>query len=604
MDGGEAGRGLDRSLTPASPEIERQSPPGTPTKAVRYLHSPEKSRTSPPPIDLPHPAPGVDSSVPSEQTRKDGPGSRHTVFTTSAPSLPATSSTQYQSNNPFLTSSSASALAPTEATAIDPAVGSLHPPYRPPEKVDDPESEHPPDYSQAVLHAEYVDPDVDMVDPMLPTVTTTEVHDYDIISGGAEEEHIELMQDSPSGSRRHPSGLDGWAAQVGPGSPSRGDGAWGWGDEGQHTGSRWSGGASSSPVERPQLGRGHMARSMLRQIHPHELVRPVVRTLPRTRTKAGPSRAGSVSGLKSPEPNTPDTTASSPTITMDQIIAALPGGAEDYQNWYFSPQQWGWMRVEVLDEDEASLEAIVKGDDAKGTVKSMLGPARRPLDAPFETFDHFHSLPVLPLDLDTSNTTRIDRVQLSDSSLEAWLHLIPGLEDEDVTQRCEAAFDEPQQEGRKLWYSSTRSKWILADSQLVPGQIHRGLVQAFSEDRSRATGGVEDGKDPLFEAWDLLEVLLANPLFHGQRGWVKLDNKRFARLIGTTTLASRILQAIGFSCRQEEDVLRVGPIGRKEGVTQEQVEQMDQYMLRAWIEISLWRAAYWNKPKGKLCYGS
>jgi len=50
---------------------------------------------------------------------------------------------------------------------------------------------------------------------------------------------------------------------------------------------------------------------------------------------------------------------------------------------------------------------------------------------------------------------------------------------------------------------------------------------------------------------------------------------------------SRLLYEIGFACRQDEDVLRVGPLIPNDTISLQQVEQMDRYMLRTWVEISL-----------------
>lgn len=49
----------------------------------------------------------------------------------------------------------------------------------------------------------------------------------------------------------------------------------------------------------------------------------------------------------------------------------------------------------------------------------------------------------------------------------------------------------------------------------------------------------------------------------------------------------QVLASIGFGCRQEENVLRVGPIQKGEGITEEDVQRMDRYMLRTWVEVNL-----------------
>lgn len=49
----------------------------------------------------------------------------------------------------------------------------------------------------------------------------------------------------------------------------------------------------------------------------------------------------------------------------------------------------------------------------------------------------------------------------------------------------------------------------------------------------------------------------------------------------------QVLASIGFGCRQEENVLRVGPVQKGEGITEEDVQRMDRYMLRTWVEVNL-----------------
>lgn len=58
---------------------------------------------------------------------------------------------------------------------------------------------------------------------------------------------------------------------------------------------------------------------------------------------------------------------------------------------------------------------------------------------------------------------------------------------------------------------------------------------------------------------------------------------------------------LGFGCREEKDVRRVGPFLPGEKVTKEASEQMDRYMLRAWVEISIYLACFETR-NGQLSY--
>lgn len=53
-----------------------------------------------------------------------------------------------------------------------------------------------------------------------------------------------------------------------------------------------------------------------------------------------------------------------------------------------------------------------------------------------------------------------------------------------------------------------------------------------------------------------------------------------------------MLFQIGFACRQEPDCLRVGPYSRGESITESEVQQMDRYMLRVWMEMQIYSAQY------------
>lgn len=94
--------------------------------------------------------------------------------------------------------------------------------------------------------------------------------------------------------------------------------------------------------------------------------------------------------------------------------------------------------------------------------------------------------------------------------------------------------------------------------------------------------------------------LLVNPLFKGQRGWVNLNNAKFQSKIGAGLASSHILYHIGFACQQEPDGLRVGPFkGGSEAGSAAQIAnergnmaKMDKYMLRVWIEVTLYLLAF------------
>lgn len=52
--------------------------------------------------------------------------------------------------------------------------------------------------------------------------------------------------------------------------------------------------------------------------------------------------------------------------------------------------------------------------------------------------------------------------------------------------------------------------------------------------------------------------------------------------------SSILLHRIGFSCITSDEGYQVGPFAVNDTITEEHVEQMYKYMLRSWVEVSLY----------------
>jgi hypothetical protein len=52
------------------------------------------------------------------------------------------------------------------------------------------------------------------------------------------------------------------------------------------------------------------------------------------------------------------------------------------------------------------------------------------------------------------------------------------------------------------------------------------------------------------------------------------------------------MHRIGFSCKTSDDGYQVGPFSACDLVSEQDVEQMYKYMLRAWVEITLYLQAF------------
>lgn len=58
-----------------------------------------------------------------------------------------------------------------------------------------------------------------------------------------------------------------------------------------------------------------------------------------------------------------------------------------------------------------------------------------------------------------------------------------------------------------------------------------------------------------------------------------------------------LLYSIGFACRQDPDELRIGPYPSGVDESDKDLIQMDAFMIRTWVEVSLFLRA-WQKRNG------
>ncbi|OCF60484.1 hypothetical protein L486_00117 [Kwoniella mangroviensis CBS 10435] len=538
--------------------------------------------------------------------RRDGPGSSRTKYRTVP--IPTQSEDTPIIQEDFFQPHAPSQPIPSSPPALASAEDAPHAPYRPPEAVIEPPEEHPPGYTPGIV-AEHIGSDDDMGPP--PESPSILLQDSQTTLGGEKD----LKND-----------IDSWKSDV-KSYPMNIDPS--------------SNTASDEPT-RPQIGRGILPRRLLQIIHEHELVQPNITELPQpskkphvqgqgqTSSSAGtawngtnknltssrPNSIASSSGLAAPPSPSPSTASmrslpdSERISTLDDVWDALPGEKEGHGEWYFCTTCWGWLRVTAgqgdppiiqnMEEWEISIRSNVffeNKDDYNKAYDDRLAEYKKYNDLMTsrllaeETHHHLHDF--LTLTEDSKEEKRIERVEV-DEKMNVFPHITFGLQDEENPNLT--SFDKPQSPSR-LFLSSSSDLWIKVDKGLVPGQIPLGLVQTFTNEKmsNPALGYEGRGANGVSEAWSLLTTLLMNPLFKGQRGWVKLDNPKFQKQIGASMTSSHLLYQIGFACQQEEDGLRVGPFKVSDEPSEEdrrKQKQMDQYMIRAWVEITLYLIAY------------
>ncbi|WRT66247.1 uncharacterized protein IL334_003200 [Kwoniella shivajii] len=579
---------------PRSPRSPTRSHSLSSTQSQPYRHNSLNSLDSPasPSLKL-HPRPAgprsPDSPRSAKGERRDQPGSSRTRFSTIP--LPITQQTDDIENpqhNPQ--PGSIDHMAPSSPSSpIE--LDTPHAPYRPPEAVIEPPEEHPPGYTPGIV-AEHIGSDDEMGPPLEspPAFDDTGRTTKNIDSWNADVKSFSMDVDSSNSNDEQP---------------------------------------------RPQVGPGILPRRLLSLIHEHELVQPNISELPQPGKKASttsapasqsawngtnkslttttrPASVASVSGVIAPPSPSPSTASmrslpdSDRISTLDDVWDALPGQRQSHGEWYFCTTCWGWLRVTAgtndppnllnMDEWEATVRSTGFFEDKEAYDKayndrlvewSRLNDIKTSRLMAEETHHHFHEFKTL---MESKEENRIEKVQM-DENMNVFPHITFGVDIDDKLQ----SFDYLPQAPSRLYVSCSSDLWVQVDKGMIPGQIPNGLVQAFTiEKMNNPTMGYTEMQG-VSEAWSLLATLLINPLFKGQRGWVKLDNPKFQKQIGATMTSSQLLHQIGFACQQEEDGLRVGPFKVNDEPSEEdkrKQRQMDQYMIRTWVEITLYLIAY------------
>nr|ODN88380.1 hypothetical protein L203_02993 [Cryptococcus depauperatus CBS 7841] len=365
-----------------------------------------------------------------------------------------------------------------------------------------------------------------------------------------------------------------------------------------------------SSVMKPQLGPGILPRRCLMVVHDHELVRPCIKQVPSPSKAVVPepmAEPSKVANTSSSVP-LPDTTH---LASAEDVYNALPGEGNENEEWYFCSTCWAWIQIKV----GRGIPEIQSMEDwesfvVENKVYTDLGifeNARDERRMEWENYNklliarstiteehhHFHLFLKLVPSLRT--VTRLERVSVP-KDMNVFPHLTFGVDSEPSWETFQVPYS-----STKLFMSDSSDAWIMVNEGMVPGQIPVGLANAFTQEKMNNPNPGLGIHDSVNEAWTLLATLLMNPLFKGQRGFVNLGNARFQSKIGANLTSSHILYQIGFACLQEPDGLRVGPFKANEGIEEEKrmMERMNKYMLRTWVEISLYLSAYQKRNEMK-----
>ena len=487
---------------------------------------------------------------PSTSHPRDQAGSSRTKY------YPPSARTEESSSNSLSAESDAHSedTLVTVTPAEDVDMDNSQPPYRPPEAVEESPEDDLPDY----------------------------------IPGGIAEHPLDDKDD--------PSRSDSWSEHIE--RPSAFDS---WMDDNNE----WGMDLDAQQVERPQIGPGILPRRWLKVVHKHDLIQPRISAITKFDRPPAPTvgheRTPSTTEAQSVE-RKPDLPEYDRVYNLDDIWSACPGGVEHHHEWYFCLACWGWIRLVAgqgtlphVDDMQAYLANQPETFRSQPDFDQIYGERHKEWSrfadlqssktlAP-DTHHHLHEFSTL---LEPTEATRIERIEAG-KDMEAFPHIDVPIDDDDVdTLTVYPIPDTPA----RLFASCSSDLWMIVDKGIVPGQLPVGLVNAFTREKSDNPNVGSSPHESVRDAWELISTLLFNPLFKSQRGWVKLENRRFLNKVGTTLLSSRLLQQIGFGCRAESDVLRIGPFMPNDAISLEQVEQMDRYMLRTWVETGMYLSAF------------
>ncbi|BEI89970.1 uncharacterized protein CcaverHIS019_0300400 [Cutaneotrichosporon cavernicola] len=368
-----------------------------------------------------------------------------------------------------------------------------------------------------------------------------------------------------------------------------------WDDKWDHNGSdKWE--PKTGHPERPQIGPGRLPLRFLQDIHQHPLMRPEIINLPRLTKSPSASPRTSISSLDCVGPSIPG-------ITIEDVWETLPGGSAQRGEWYFCAECFGWFHI-IVGSGEAPeyrgydsripRSRMHESDEdelqAWGTENSRLRDIHASRSTAPHSMSHFHKFERL---LDLHGDVRIDRVSV-DGLVETFTHFDPVY---GVVPSQLVDLNVGRENRSDLHMSCSSDCWVVVQGP-VGGQFPKAAAHEWTQEKRDNPGPGGDGIASAIEGWQLVLRLLQNPLFQDKRGWVKMSNPKFLETIGPSLRSSVMLHRIGFSCINENDGYQVGPFSVGELVTAEHVDRMFKYMLRTWVELTLYLQAF-ERSHGK-----
>lgn len=276
--------------------------------------------------------------------------------------------------------------------------------------------------------------------------------------------------------------------------------------------------------EKPRIGPGILPRRLLQLVHEHELLQPIIESLPKPSERR--SHASSASISEQPRSPVPDAAASGTSLasmmtqtqpqsqsepyhvaTIDDVWNACPGGLEQRGEWFFCVNCWAWLRitggtgpapVQSMSEWELGTEGVT--DEKRAARQQELGRYNDLLQfRQLRTGPEYHFLHKFDALLTPTRVGRIERIKADEES-NAFPHISFGFEEDEGWSK----YGSPTKRPAALYVDSGTDMWVQVDEGMVPGQIAPKLYHDFKAEKHSNPNVGCDGAQSVNQALGLL----------------------------------------------------------------------------------------------------
>jgi len=255
--------------------------------------------------------------------------------------------------------------------------------------------------------------------------------------------------------------------------------------------------------EKPRIGPGILPRRFLQLVHEHELLQPIIESLPKPSERR--SHASSSSIAEPPKSPILDAGASATSLgsmmtqsqplnqsepyhaaTLDDVWKACPGGLEQRGEWFFCVNCWAWLRItggtdpapiQSMSEWELSTEGVT--DELRAARQKEMSRYNNVLQfRQMRTGPEYHFLHKFEALVTPTRVSRIERIH-ADDEWNAFPHISFGFEEDEGWSK----YGSPTKRPAALYVDSGTDMWVQVDEGMVPGQIAPKLYHDFKAEK-------------------------------------------------------------------------------------------------------------------------